>query len=89
MRTFGLVSLNLRWLGHNPWRNPLVSPNFTFFTLPKFSSPFLQPPPACPTPSSPSDPRLPPQRPPVPSSPHSHNAAHQEFTNLQPTLMIP
>ncbi|MBW0554325.1 hypothetical protein O181_094040 [Austropuccinia psidii MF-1] len=25
----------------------------------------------------------------VPSSPHSHNDACQEFTNLQPTLMIP
>ncbi|MBW0517478.1 hypothetical protein O181_057193 [Austropuccinia psidii MF-1] len=26
---------------------------------------------------------------PVPSSPHSHNEACQEFTNLRPTLMIP
>ncbi|MBW0475097.1 hypothetical protein O181_014812 [Austropuccinia psidii MF-1] len=30
--------------------NLLVSPNFTFFTLPNLSSPFLQPSPACPTP---------------------------------------
>ncbi|MBW0520745.1 hypothetical protein O181_060460 [Austropuccinia psidii MF-1] len=42
MRMFQLVSLNLRWLQHNPWRNLLVSP--------KFSSPFLQPSPARPTP---------------------------------------
>ncbi|MBW0467923.1 hypothetical protein O181_007638 [Austropuccinia psidii MF-1] len=26
--------------------------------------------------------------PPLPSSPHSHNEAWQEFTNLQPTLII-
>ncbi|MBW0532483.1 hypothetical protein O181_072198 [Austropuccinia psidii MF-1] len=26
---------------------------------------------------------------PVPSSPHSHDEAFQEFTNLRPTLMIP
>ncbi|MBW0472696.1 hypothetical protein O181_012411 [Austropuccinia psidii MF-1] len=33
---------------------------------------------------------IPPSTPtPVPSSPHSHNDACQEFTNLQPTLMIP
>ncbi|MBW0484466.1 hypothetical protein O181_024181 [Austropuccinia psidii MF-1] len=50
MRTFQLMSMNLRWLQHNPWRNLLVSPKFTFFTLPNFSSPFLSPSPACPTP---------------------------------------
>ncbi|MBW0502100.1 hypothetical protein O181_041815 [Austropuccinia psidii MF-1] len=39
-RMFRLMSRNLRWLRRNPWRNHLVSPNF--------SSPFLQPSPASP-----------------------------------------
>ncbi|MBW0529738.1 hypothetical protein O181_069453 [Austropuccinia psidii MF-1] len=34
--------------------------------------------------------RIPPSTPtPVTSSPHSHNEAHQEFTDLRPALMIP
>ncbi|MBW0525275.1 hypothetical protein O181_064990 [Austropuccinia psidii MF-1] len=49
LRTFRLVSQNQRWLQHNPWKNHLVSPNFTFLTLPKFSSPLLCPSPARPT----------------------------------------
>ncbi|MBW0518855.1 hypothetical protein O181_058570 [Austropuccinia psidii MF-1] len=48
MRTFQLVSLNLRWLRRNPWRNLLASPHFNFFTLTNFPSPLLQPSPACP-----------------------------------------
>ncbi|MBW0584244.1 hypothetical protein O181_123959 [Austropuccinia psidii MF-1] len=46
--TIRLLSQNLRWLLHNQRRNILVSPNFTFLTLLKFSSPLLQPSPAFP-----------------------------------------
>ncbi|MBW0484409.1 hypothetical protein O181_024124 [Austropuccinia psidii MF-1] len=48
MRTLQLVSLNLRWLRHNPQRNLLVIPHFNFFTLTNFPSPLIQPFPALP-----------------------------------------
>ncbi|MBW0475993.1 hypothetical protein O181_015708 [Austropuccinia psidii MF-1] len=48
LRTFQLVSQNLMWLQCNAWRNLLVSHDFTFFTPINFSSPLLQPSPACP-----------------------------------------
>ncbi|MBW0508637.1 hypothetical protein O181_048352 [Austropuccinia psidii MF-1] len=104
LRTFRLVSHDLKWLQCNPRRNLLVSLNFTFFTIPNFSSPFLQSSPAChatphsviiinDTPAGSPPPQCPQQPhcllPLVPSSPHSHNDACQEFTNLGPTLMIP
>ncbi|MBW0484005.1 hypothetical protein O181_023720 [Austropuccinia psidii MF-1] len=91
MRTLRLVSLNLRWLQHNQWRNLLVSTFFYFFLVPKFPSPLLQPSPACPaTPAlviCPLAPQVP--KNPTASSPHSHDEAFQEFTNLKLTLMIP
>ncbi|MBW0463027.1 hypothetical protein O181_002742 [Austropuccinia psidii MF-1] len=107
MRTLKLMSLNLRWLQHNPWRNLLVSPHFTFFTITNFPSPLL----LLPTPylssticplAPPSTSLFPDSKPltsnptPVPSpeistnsSLHSHDEAWKEFTNFQPTLMIP
>ncbi|MBW0533130.1 hypothetical protein O181_072845 [Austropuccinia psidii MF-1] len=48
LRTLQLMSQNQRWLQHNPWRNHLVGPNFTFLTLLNFSSPLLRPSPVCP-----------------------------------------
>ncbi|MBW0520860.1 hypothetical protein O181_060575 [Austropuccinia psidii MF-1] len=58
---------------------------------PKQSSeePFAPPSTFLPWRSLPLPPRTQPPPPPAPSSPHSHNEACQEFTNLQPTLMIP
>ncbi|MBW0588456.1 hypothetical protein O181_128171 [Austropuccinia psidii MF-1] len=58
---------------------------------------WIQPPPSHPVPPPPLQPRFPPSAPenpnafsPLVQSPsHSHNEARQEFTNLQPTLMIP
>ncbi|MBW0577701.1 hypothetical protein O181_117416 [Austropuccinia psidii MF-1] len=108
MRTFQLVSLNLRWLRHNPWRKLLVSPNFNIFlllqTFPHPSFNHLQLVLLLPTPSislmicllaPPSTPtRVPSQEIPTASSslaqssPHSHDEAWQELTDLRPTLMI-
>ncbi|MBW0571787.1 hypothetical protein O181_111502 [Austropuccinia psidii MF-1] len=48
LRMFQLVSQKLRWLRCNPQRNLLVSHHFYFFTPINFSSPLLQPSPACP-----------------------------------------
>ncbi|MBW0489278.1 hypothetical protein O181_028993 [Austropuccinia psidii MF-1] len=94
----GLIPrLNLRWLAQSPWRNLLVGPHY--------SSPLLCPSPARPakpasviiinnTPigsplhSFTRDPSHFPKNP-TTSSPQSHNEAWQEFTSLQPTLMIP
>ncbi|MBW0476203.1 hypothetical protein O181_015918 [Austropuccinia psidii MF-1] len=96
MRMFQLVSLNLRWLRHNPWKNLFVWPNFTFFTHPSFSSPFHQPSSAFPNPlhsviiiddmpvRSPLPFLLPLvfPLPPTASSTHSHDEACQEFSDL-------
>ncbi|MBW0492490.1 hypothetical protein O181_032205 [Austropuccinia psidii MF-1] len=76
---------------------------FSFFPVPNFPSPLLQPSPAClATPASVilidnmpigSPPPflcqfLAQRSLPAPSSPHSHDEAHQEFTDLWPTIMI-
>ncbi|MBW0515988.1 hypothetical protein O181_055703 [Austropuccinia psidii MF-1] len=94
LRTFQLMSHNLRWLLRNPWRNLLVSLHsyqlFLTFSLTIYSSSHHS--------------RLDhyhrryahwiPQEPqhllpPVQSPSHPNNDARQEFTSLQPALMIP
>ncbi|MBW0475075.1 hypothetical protein O181_014790 [Austropuccinia psidii MF-1] len=52
------------------------------------NTPIGSPPSPCvPSPSTPT--LVPSPENPTASSPHSHNEAHQEFTHLKPTLMIP
>ncbi|MBW0510091.1 hypothetical protein O181_049806 [Austropuccinia psidii MF-1] len=48
LRMLRLMSQNQRWPQHNPWRNHLVGPKFTFLTLHSFSSSLLFPSPGRP-----------------------------------------
>ncbi|MBW0479602.1 hypothetical protein O181_019317 [Austropuccinia psidii MF-1] len=100
MRMFQLVSLNLRWLQCNPWRNLLVSPSLSspfllqspahsapppfiiiIDDMPVRSSPCVPPPFNSTLVPSPEIPPISPKNP-TASSPHSHNEALQELTDL-------
>ncbi|MBW0533288.1 hypothetical protein O181_073003 [Austropuccinia psidii MF-1] len=100
LRTLQLMSQSQRWLQHSPWRKHLLVPllpaqssSLTIHPLdpplPLLLSPTPPPSTPVPSPSTPT-PDLPTAFSPlVPSSSHSYDDAHQEFTNLRPTPMIP
>ncbi|MBW0467099.1 hypothetical protein O181_006814 [Austropuccinia psidii MF-1] len=81
MRMLHLAGLNLRWLPScpaTPTSIIIIDDTRVGSPLPPLLHWFL------PQRSLPAPPRTL-----APSSPHSHNEAHQEFTDLKPTLMIP